>query len=133
VASHPVRCSHFDAFRFFTPEAVSLNRLQPTRETQPMLEQPGCLHANMDLYKWSAKLSPAAPSDLLLDAFELARDIRWVDMRASPYDVTSYGVPPVAIETPEGKAEYVRLQRGFAERSSVLRERLLEVCERILG
>ncbi|MHA7132432.1 3-methyladenine DNA glycosylase [Oerskovia turbata] len=133
VASHPVRCSHFDAFRFFTPEAVGLNRLQPTRDTQPTLEQPGCLHANMDLYKWAAKLSPAAPSGLVLDAFELARDIRWVDMRASPYDVASYGVPPVAIETPEGKAEYVRLQRGFAERSGVLRERLLEVCERLLG
>ncbi|MFD6091459.1 MULTISPECIES: 3-methyladenine DNA glycosylase [Oerskovia] len=133
VASHPVRCSHFDAFRFFTPEAVSLNRLQPTRETQPALEQPGCLHANMDLYKWATKLSPAVPSGLVLDAFELARDIRWVDMRASPYDVSSYGVAPVAIETPEGKAEYVRLQRGFAERSATLRERLVEVCERLLG
>jgi len=39
----------------------------------------------------------------------------------------------VAIETPEGKAEYVRLQRGFAERSAVLRSRLLEACERLLG
>ncbi|WP_227748527.1 3-methyladenine DNA glycosylase [Oerskovia douganii] len=133
VASHPVRCSHFDAFRFFTPEAVSLNRLQPTRETQPALEQPGCLHANMDLYKWATKLSPAAPGDMVLDAFELARDIRWVDMRASPYDVSAYGVAPVAIETPEGKAEYVRLQRGFAERSASLRARMLEVCERLLG
>ncbi|WP_225228418.1 3-methyladenine DNA glycosylase [Oerskovia rustica] len=133
VATHPVRCSHFDAFRFFTPEAVSLNRLQPTRETQPALEQPGCLHANMDLYKWAVKLSPAVPSGLVLDAFELARDIRWVDMRASPYDVSSYGEAPVAIETPAGKAEYVRLQRGFAERSGVLRARLLEVCERLLG
>ncbi|MEK8225327.1 3-methyladenine DNA glycosylase [Oerskovia sp. M15] len=133
VASHPVRCSHFDAFRFFTPEAVSLNRMQPTRETQPSLEQPGCLHANMDLYKWATKLSPAAPSDLVLDTFELARDIRRVDMRASPYDVSSYGQTPVAIETSEGKAEYVRLQRGFAERSAVLRARLLEVCERLLG
>ncbi|MET4225227.1 3-methyladenine DNA glycosylase [Oerskovia enterophila] len=133
VASHPVRCSHFDAFRFFTPEAVSLNRLQPTRETQPALEQPGCLHANMDLYKWATKLSPAAPSGLVLDAFELARDIRWIDMKASPYDVSSYGESPVAIETPEGKAEYVRLQRGFAERSAGLRARLLEVCEHLLG
>jgi len=133
VTTHPVRCSHFDAFRFFTPEAVSLNRLQPTRETQPALEQPGCLHANMDLYKWAVKLSPAVPSGLVLDAFELARDIRWVDMRASPYDVSSYGQAAVAIETPAGKAEYVRLQRGFAERSASLRARMLEVCERLLG
>ncbi|MGY1825205.1 hypothetical protein [Blastococcus sp. SYSU DS0541] len=50
VEAHPVRCSHFDAFRFFTPAAVGRNRLQPTRESQPLLEQPGCLHAGMDLY-----------------------------------------------------------------------------------
>jgi len=61
VEAHPIRCTHFDAFRFFTPEAVGLNRLQPTRESQPELEQPGCLHAGMDLYKWAYKLSPATP------------------------------------------------------------------------
>lgn len=132
VESHPVQCSHFDAFRFFTPEAGPLNRLQPTRETQPALEQPGCLHATMDLYKWALKLTPAVPGDLVLDCFELARDVRVVDMQASPYDVSSYGLDPVAIETPEGKAEYVRLQREFAERGAVLRERLLAACEALL-
>lgn len=30
------------------------------------------------------------------------------------------------IETPEGKAEYVRRQRGFAERGNALRARILE-------
>ena len=49
VEAHQIRCTHFDAFRFFTPPAVGRNRLQPTRETQPELEQPGCLHAGMDL------------------------------------------------------------------------------------
>ena len=39
---------------------------------------------------------------LVLDAFELARDIRWVDMQASPYDVSAYGVPPVAVAPPAG-------------------------------
>src|SRR3954452_22008080 len=43
VESLPVRCSHFDAFRFFTPSARPLNVLQPTRETQPDLEQGCCL------------------------------------------------------------------------------------------
>lgn len=132
VDTHPVQCSHFDAFRFFTPEAGSLNRLRPTRENQPAMEQPGCLHANMDLLKWSTKLGPAVPGDLLLDCFELARDVRVVDMRASPYDVSSYGLDPVAIETSEGKAEYVRHQRAFAERGATLRERLLVVCARLL-
>ncbi|HLS40225.1 MAG TPA: 3-methyladenine DNA glycosylase, partial [Ornithinicoccus sp.] len=101
VETSRISCSHFDAYRFFTPEAAPRNTLRPTREGQLALEQPGCLHAGMDLYKWALKLGPAVPGDLLLDAFELARDIRYTDMAAAPYDVSSYGVAAVAIETPE--------------------------------
>jgi hypothetical protein len=133
VEGHPLRCTHFDAFRFFTPAAVGLNRLQPTRATQPELEQPGCLHATMDLYKWSLKLAPATPSELVADCFELAADVRTLDMRASPYDLRDHGYEPVAIETPEGRAAYVAAQRGFAERGAVLRRRLLAVCDQVLG
>jgi hypothetical protein len=131
VEAHQIRCTHFDAFRFFTPEAVGRNRLQPTRESQPELEQPGCLHAGMDLYKWSYKLGPAVPGELLADCFGLAVEIRELDMRASPYDLGAHGYRPVAIETPEGKAEYVAAQRGFAERGAVLRQRLIDVCDRL--
>ncbi|MCL3860515.1 3-methyladenine DNA glycosylase [Actinotalea sp. K2] len=133
VESHPVRCSHVDAFRFFTPQAVALNRLQPTRATQVAMEQPGCLHANMDCLKWALKLGPAVPGDLLLDCFELARDIRTLDMQASPYDVSTLGAPAVRIETPRGRAEYVTRQRGFAERTVPLRQHLVEVCETVLA
>jgi hypothetical protein len=132
VEDHPIRCSHFDAFRFFTPEAVDRNRLQPTRETQPELEQPGCLHAGMDLYKWSYKLSPATPGELVADCLELAVEIRELDMRASPYDLRAHGYEPVAIETAEGKAQYAAAQRAFAERGAVLRQRLLDVCDELL-
>lgn len=125
-----ISCTHFDAFRFFTPDAVPLNALQPTRENQILLEQPGCLHAGMDLYKWAMKLGPLLPGELLLDTFELARDIRWLDMQASPYDVSAWGADPVAIETPEGKAEYVRAQRGFTERGNALRARMLDAITR---
>ncbi|WP_425498998.1 3-methyladenine DNA glycosylase [Oerskovia flava] len=133
VDSHPVRCTHFDAFRFFTPQATGLNRLQPTRATQPELEQPGCLHATMDLYKWALKLSPAVPGDLLLDCFDLARDVRVVDMQASPYDVSAYGLAPIAIETAEGKTAYVRAQREFTDRGAVLRSRLGAVCSALVA
>ena len=133
VDSLPVRCSHYDAFRFFTPEARPLNRLQPTRETSPQLEQPACLHANMDLYKWAFKLAPWCPSDLIADTFELARDIRELDMRASPYDLSSFGYTAVPIETPEGRAEYERYQRIFAERARPLRERLMDLCRALLA
>ncbi|QIG40577.1 3-methyladenine DNA glycosylase [Microbacterium sp. 4R-513] len=125
VEAHDLRCTHFDAFRFFTAEAVPRNRETPTRESQPMLEQPGCLHAGMDLYKWAIKLGPLVPGDLLLDAFELARDIRVLDMEASPYDLAAHGYLPVRIETPEGKAEYVRRQRDFSTRGQALRARLV--------
>ncbi|MFI7576398.1 3-methyladenine DNA glycosylase [Micromonospora sp. NPDC049497] len=126
VEERGVRCSHFDAYRFFTAPARPLNLLTPTRETQHAHEQPGCLHANMDLYKWAYKLSPLVPSELVADAFALAREIRTLDMRASPYDLAALGCPPVRVETPEGRAEYATAQRGFAERAAVLRARLLE-------
>jgi hypothetical protein len=125
VETHRIACTHFDAFRFFTPDALPLNVLQPSRENQPRLEQPGCLHAGMDVYKWVIKLGPLVPGDLLLDSFELARDIRRLDMQASPYDLVDWGYSPVAIETPDGKAEYERRQRALAERSNVLRARTI--------
>ena len=126
VERHELRCTHFDAFRFFTPDAVPRNRSALTREEQPLFEQPGCLHAGMDLYKWAMKLGPLVPGELLLDTFELARDIRLLDMEAAPYDLSDWGVVPVPIETADGKAEYVRRQRGFAERGAALREALIE-------
>ncbi len=132
VESHRVACSHFDAYRFFTAPARPLNVLQPTRELQPALEQGGCLHANMDLYKWSVKLMPFTPGDLLLDCFELARDIRELDMRASPYDLSGLGYEPVPIETPAGKATYAAGQRAFADRARPLRERLAALCHDLL-
>lgn len=133
VDAHTVRCSHYDAYRFFTPEAHGRNRLRPTREEQTEQEQPGCLHAGMDVYKWAYKLGPAVPGELVLDCFELARDIRALDMRASPYDLREYGYEPVPIETPDGKAAYIEAQRGFTERGRRLREGLLRVCDTLLG
>ncbi|HEY8996020.1 MAG TPA: 3-methyladenine DNA glycosylase [Lacunisphaera sp.] len=133
VEAQPVRCSHFDAFRFFTTPARPLNRLQPERATAAQFEQRGCLHANMDLYKWAFKLAPFTPSELIADCFALARDIREVDMRASPYDLQKLGYPPIPIETPEGRADYERHQRSFAERSQPLRARLIALCERLLA
>ena len=132
LEAHPPRCTHIDAFRFFTPRAQPMNAVRPTRERQVELEQPGCLHATMDLYKWAYKLLPGVPSELVADCFELAREIRELDMRASPYDLRALGYQPVAIETPQGRAEYVEEQRGFAARGGVLRRRLLAACDALL-
>jgi hypothetical protein len=133
VESLQVTCTHYDAFRFYTPPARPLNLLQPTRESQLALEQPGCLHAGMDLYKWAMKLTPAVPSELTMDCFDLAREIRELDMRASPYDLSALGYEPVPIETPAGRAEYAAAQRGFAARGQGLRGRLLQALAVIEG
>jgi hypothetical protein len=133
VEAGPVCCSHFDAFRFFTVPARPLNRLQPERATTALIEQRGCLHANMDLYKWAFKLAPFAPAELIADCFELARDIREIDMRASPYDLAELGFAPIRIETAEGRADYEGHQRAFATRGEPLRARLVALCEWLLG
>ncbi|MPZ84829.1 MAG: 3-methyladenine DNA glycosylase [Actinophytocola sp.] len=132
VESTAIRCTHFDAFRFFTPPARPLNTLRPTRSDQVALEQPGCLHAGMDLYKWAYKLDPYAPSELVADCFALAHDIRVLDMCASPYDLSALGCPPIEIETAAGRAEYARRQAGFAERAAPLRARLISLCDELL-
>lgn len=129
VETHRIRCTHFDAFRFYTPEARGLNELTPTRESAPELEQPGCLHANMDVYKWAYKLLPLVPSDLVVRAAELSRRIRTMDMQASPYDLAGWGYPPIRIETPAGKAQYVAAQRAFAAESAQLRAELLHAID----
>jgi hypothetical protein len=132
VERHKITCSHFDAFRFFTEEARPRNTLAPGRDDRAAFEQPGCLHAGMDLYKHAFRLTPMVPSDLVADCFDLAHDIRALDMRASPYDLSELGYEPVRVETPEGKQEYVAAQRAFAERGRPLRRRLIEECERLL-
>jgi hypothetical protein len=132
VDALPVRCTHHDAFRFFTPEARPRNALQPTRSDQLALEQPGCLHATMDLYKWAYKLDPATPSELVADCLELAANVRELDMRASPYDLTTLGYEPVRIETPAGRAEYAAAQTRFAELAAPLRQRLIDLCDTLL-
>jgi hypothetical protein len=124
VDEQGVRCTHYDAFRFFTPQAEPLNELTPTRATQPDLEQPGCLHATMDLYKWAAKYVALVGSDLVADAFDLARDARRLDMQAAPYDLLPLGYDPIEVETADGRAEYVRRQRELVERAAPLRDRL---------
>lgn len=125
VESRAICCSHHDAFRFFATEARPMNRLQPTLETRINLEQPGCVHANMDLYKWAAKSMPWIGSELLLDCFELATELRDLDMRASPYDLSAWGRDPVAIETPDGRRIYEVEQRRLSAEAVPLRARLI--------
>ncbi len=131
VESQTICCSHYDAYRFFTKEAKPLNILNPLIKTRLTMEQGGCLHDNMDLYKWSYKLMPWIGSDFIAKAFLLAVEGRELDMRASPYDLKQEGFPPICIETEEGRKEYRKEQQNLAEKAQILRQELLSFCERL--
>jgi hypothetical protein len=133
VESMPLQCSHFDAYRFFTAPAARRNAFDLTRDAQAATEQPGCVHANMDLYKWCYKLGSLVDAGLLLDCLELAADARELDMRASPYDLRGYGFTSIAIDQPAGRVEYVRAQQDIALRAAPLREGLADRCDLLLN
>jgi hypothetical protein len=129
VDSLGLRCTHFDAYRFYAPAAVPLNERPLSRATQVETEQGGCLHATMDLYRWAYTLSPFVGSDLVADCFALARDVRAVDMRAAPYDLRDLSYEPIPVETADGRAEFAAAQREIAARGDALRGRLLALLE----
>lgn len=133
VRSRQIQCSHFDAFRFFSPGAQRLNRSQPAKDTRLENEQCGCLHTNMDLYKLAAQCMPWVGSEILWQCFEYAVAARQLDMQASPYDCRPLGFEPVRVETSAGKLEYERRQRELSEKAKPLRDELIERLQGVLG
>jgi len=132
VEESVLSCTHFDAFRFFTPDASKMNTNRIDRTTMADNEQPACLHANMDLYRWAMKRTPWISSGLIADTFFLAVEIRDVDMRASPYDLSAWGIAPIPVETPEGKREYLTCQKNFLARANPLRQQLIDEYDALL-
>jgi hypothetical protein len=132
VRSRSITCSHFDAYRFFSPGAIPYNKLKPTLNSREDFEQCGCLHTNMDLYKWASKCMPWVGSQLHWDCFQLALKARELDMRASPYDLSEYGYEPVKIETREGRAEYETMQRKISQEAAPLRQHIISILSKVI-
>jgi hypothetical protein len=132
VDSVGLRCTHFDAYRFFTGPAAR-KQLPLSRASQPDDEQAACLHAGMDLYRYAYEAGPFLRSDLVADCFEHARRARQLDMRASPYDVSEFGLSVVPVETPAGRAQYVAAQKELAESAGWLRSRLIQEFQLLLS
>lgn len=132
VESRPLLCTHFDAYRFFTNPARPMNKYELSRETFHEMEQPGCIHSNMDLYKWAFKMHPWVPSSLILQAFELAVQARHIDMQASPYDLSEQGLEPIKIETESGRRLYKEKQQMIFEKGLPIREKIIDHMEWIL-
>lgn len=125
-----IRCTHVDALRFFAPDALPLNRhVNLTRTDQLHLEQKACVHAHMDLLKMALKLSSFVDSRLLGDVLELSLEARRLDVAASPYDASLYGLHPVPIETREGRKMYRREQAALMNKAEPIRRRLLRAYE----
>ena len=132
VADVGLRCTHFDAYRFFTPSAAARQR-PLTRSGQVDDEQPGCVHTGMDLYRYAYEAAPFVGSDLVVACFRHARAARELDMAASPYDLSEWGLPAVPMETVAGRRDYALRQRDLALAAVPLRRRLIEQLGRTLA
>ncbi|QVL34933.1 3-methyladenine DNA glycosylase [Telmatocola sphagniphila] len=120
-----LRCTHYDAYRFFTPESLPKNRIALTRQTTVENDQPACVHVCMDLYKFSQKIIPWIESEIVRDSFLLAWEARQIDMRASPYDVKKFGLEPIPIETRNGREEYLIHQKRLSQMAEPVRQKIL--------
>ena len=125
VDSHSLCCTHYDAYRFFTPSSKPKNLYLLERSKVSEFDQKGCIHVNMDLYRFSYKIAPFISSDAMKEAFLLSKHAREIDMRASPYDLSNYGLTPIFIETEDGKKEYVKLQQDLSKNATSIRDKLI--------
>ena len=130
------RCTHVDALRYFAPAAASLNYHgeQLQRMDQIRLEQPGCVHAHMDLLKIILKLEPFVDATLRQQVLEIAILARKLDIGASPYDVTStYHVEMIPIETEEGRVLYRQRQLELMKIVQPIRTKVLRAYNAFLS
>ena len=115
VEAHPIRCTHFDAFRFFTPAG---------RRPQPPAADPGEPDRDWSsraacTRRWTSTSGPtssAPPSPVSCSPTASSWPPTSASWTCGPRRTTcsDLGYAAVAIETAEGKAEYAAAQRGFA-------------------
>ncbi|GAX18671.1 hypothetical protein FisN_10Hh116 [Fistulifera solaris] len=133
VERNGVCCTHYDALRFFAPTALPLNTVPlVSRDQQLINEQPACLHATMDLFKMITKLQPFISADLKLRCLSLAVQARRLDVAASPYDASAYGITAIPIETSDGRSLYKKKQLQLLKESQPVRLELLAAFEQFL-
>ncbi len=91
------------------------------------------VHAHMDLLKIALRLQPFIDPGLLQRVLTVALESRRLDVAASPYDATEYGVQVVPIETQEGRREYRKQQAELMERAEPIRRELLNAYDLFLN
>ena len=135
VERRGVHCTHVDALRFFAPAAAPLSHfgMFEGRQHQMRLEQPACVHANMDLLRMALKVRPFCDPILVQRILELALRARRLDVAASPYDASAYGIAPIPVETYEGRAHYRLEQIAIMNQANDIRRDLLALYELVLS
>jgi hypothetical protein len=84
------------------------------------------------LLKLCLKLRPFCDPVLIQRVLQIALEARRLDVAASPYDATAFGIGVVPVETEEGRAEYRRQQTVLMKRAEVVRGDLLLAYQRFL-
>ena len=123
VERHGIRCSHFDAYRFFTDSARPRNALRPTRE-RPGRDGAARLPARRDgrLQVGVQADARGAERPRRRRCFDLAREIRVLDMRGLALRPARARLRAGADrDRPRARPPTSSAQRAFAERSNALR------------
>ena len=132
VEAHPIRCT---PLRRVPVLHAARRRPQPPAadpgDASPSWSSRAACTPAMDLYKWAYKLSPADPGRAgrrLLRAGR-ARSASWT-CGPRPTTCARTATSRSRSRRPRARPQYVAAQRGFAERGAVLRQRLIDVCDR---
>ena len=135
VERRGVSCTHVDALRYFAPAAGPLNHHGAVlrREQQLTLEQPACVHAHMDLLKMALRLQPFCDPELFHRVLDISLMARRINVAASPYDTTAYGVGVIPVETPTGRAQYRQEQTALMHRAEPVRRDMLLAYKLLIG
>lgn len=87
----------------------------------------------MDLLKICLKLQPYGDPQLLQRVLTTALAARRLDIAASPYDASSYGIDVVPVDTSEGRAMYRTQQLELMKQSECVRQDLLSAYNAFLS
>jgi hypothetical protein len=86
----------------------------------------------MDLLKIALRLQPFCGAELVERILDVALRARRLDVAASPYDASAYGVDVVPVETPEGRAMYRKEQIAQMKAAEPIRRQLLKAYDEFL-
>ena len=127
----PLRCTHVDAYRFFTPRRRRATRSRPTRdEPAARSSSPAACTPGMDLYRWAAAVRPVRAGRAgrrLLRARPRDPRRRHAGLAVRPGRARLPADP--RSRPPRGGPSTCATSATFAEPGAVLRQRLVAALD----